>query len=174
MVRARAGIEPGTGVREELAALAGRAARVRPRLFMHRDFQSRNIVLGPGDRPRFIDFQSGRIGPAAYDLASLLEDPYVAMPDGLKEELFTLYLDTLAGICDIEKPRFRREYPLLAAQRLMQALGAFARLSRLGKEGFAAHIPAALAGLARALAACGAFPALAGLVEEIIQSQGQR
>ena len=57
--------------------------------FMHRDLQSRNIML-KNDRAFFIDFQGGRIGPLQYDLASLLIDPYAALAPGIQDDLLDL------------------------------------------------------------------------------------
>ncbi len=174
-VRGEAGIAAiDPRLEDDFVRLADLAAGAGPLLFMHRDFQSRNIVVGPADRHLFIDFQGGRTGPAAYDLASLLNDPYVSMPDGLRKELRTLYLDTLAAICDIDSSRFGREYRFLAIQRLMQALGAFAKLARGGRERFRRYMAPALDGLDRLLAECDEkFPALAALVEEL-RERGRR
>ena len=64
---------------------------------MHRDFQSRNIMLR-GKDPFIIDFQGARKGPIQYDLASLLIDPYVGLSESLQEELFEYALDRLLGM----------------------------------------------------------------------------
>ena len=54
-------------------------------------FQSRNIMIR-NDEPFIIDFQSARIGPLQYDLASLLIDPYVNLSDEIQKTLFEIYL----------------------------------------------------------------------------------
>ena len=59
--------------------------------FMHRDFQSRNIMLSAGT-PYFIDFQGGRMGPLQYDLASLLIDPYAALSQDVQDLLLEYYM----------------------------------------------------------------------------------
>ena len=64
-------------------ARAGRKLLKTPRVLIHRDLQSSNIIL-KGGRPFFIDFQGMRFGAAAYDLASLLCDPYVSLPSRCK------------------------------------------------------------------------------------------
>ena len=74
------GMEEPPGLQEEFFELADRAARIPAGYFLHRDFQSRNIMIHGGEAC-IIDFQGGRLGPLAYDLASLLIDPYVALPD---------------------------------------------------------------------------------------------
>ena len=61
-----------------------------PRVLVHRDFQSQNIMIRNG-RAYLIDFQGLRPGLAQYDLASLLYDPYVALTGGQREELLDYY-----------------------------------------------------------------------------------
>src|SRR2546423_10254052 len=62
----------------------------RPRLLVHRDFQSQNIIMRNG-QAHLIDFQGMRPGLAEYDLASLLFDPYVNFSRAECEELLTDY-----------------------------------------------------------------------------------
>ena len=56
-----------------------------PRVLCHRDFHSRNLMLHRGGL-HWIDFQDARMGPATYDLASLLRDSYVDLPEGFVAE----------------------------------------------------------------------------------------
>ena len=63
---------------DEFAIIADGALSHAVEGFIHRDMQSRNIML-KGGRWYFIDFQGGRLGPVQYDLASLLIDPYVGL-----------------------------------------------------------------------------------------------
>ncbi|MBW1713185.1 MAG: phosphotransferase, partial [Deltaproteobacteria bacterium] len=137
--------------------------------FLHRDFQSRNIIIQdspPGSRQvRIIDFQGGRLGPPGYDLASLLIDPYVGLSSAEQAALFEGYLDLAAGRGVVDEKSFRQDYPVLALFRNLQMLGAFAYLSRVkGRPGFAWHIPAALASL-RSLVARPQFDACSALRE---------
>lgn len=137
---------------EELApdflALAEAACAPRGDLFLHRDFQSRNIMVRSGSF-FFVDFQSGRFGPRAYDAASLLIDPYTRLPQGLQERL----LEHFASLVGEGLPEFRRGYVALALQRNLQVLGAFGFLGLVrGKTEFLRHIPAATATLGRLLA----------------------
>lgn len=116
----------------------------QPRCLVHRDFQSQNIMLRDGGSTWFVDYQGLRLGMAEYDLASLLLDPYVALTDSERDDLLHYYA-THRGISLFE---LRESYHLCAAQRLMQALGAYGNLSRnLGKPHFKQHIPAAVANL---------------------------
>ncbi|MGE4560827.1 MAG: aminoglycoside phosphotransferase family protein [Desulfobulbus sp.] len=125
--------------REKVAAecrqLADAAALAPAHFFLHRDFQSRNIMLCAGE-VRFIDFQGGRPGPLAYDLASLLIDPYTALDPAMQEHLFVVYLQALHEEIDYDPEQFRQEYLLLALQRNLQILGAFAFLSQVRQKPF--------------------------------------
>lgn len=113
-----------------------------PRSLMHRDFQSKNIIL-KDSYVRVIDFQGARIGPRAYDLASLLEDPYTLIPEEFKRKLFEKY------IASIEKKSVanavKESYPYNAIQRLLQATAAFSYLAFVkGKSEFSKFILPAL------------------------------
>ncbi|WP_417914682.1 aminoglycoside phosphotransferase family protein [Candidatus Electronema sp. JM] len=128
----------------EFAQLADQAAQADASFFLHRDFQSRNIMVLDG-QVRFIDYQAGRLGPLAYDLASLLIDPYAALPQAMQDALLEHYLDALNALLPYSREQFRREYLLLAVQRNLQILGAFAFLSsQRGRPFFAQYIPPAL------------------------------
>jgi aminoglycoside/choline kinase family phosphotransferase len=125
---------PG-GIEEEFAYLAECAAKAPAGYFLHRDFQSRNIMI-TANRPRFIDFQGGRLGPLGYDLASLLIDPYCALSHSLQEELLDEYLNEIKKYIDLKTDRFHEEFKLLALQRNLQIIGAFSFLSRVRRKSF--------------------------------------
>jgi len=59
---------------------------------IHRDFQSHNIMVRKGESPGIIDYQGARIGPPAYDVVSLLWDPYFRLDDDMRERLLDYYL----------------------------------------------------------------------------------
>jgi aminoglycoside/choline kinase family phosphotransferase len=127
-----------------------------PRGLVHRDFQSQNVIIREGDA-WLIDYQGVRPGLAEYDLASLLLDPYVNLTDAERDELLHWYAHHTSRDLDA----IRETYFLCAAQRLMQAIGAYANLSRkLGKTSFEQHIPVALQ---RLRTVCEAHPMLAPL-----------
>ncbi len=117
------------GIVEEFTYIAERASLIPADYFLHRDFQSRNIMLHQ-NIPCVIDFQGGRLGPLAYDLASLLIDPYAALPFEFQEELVGLYLDALEDMQDVNRRLFVEEYLLLALQRNLQIVGAFSFLTK--------------------------------------------
>jgi aminoglycoside/choline kinase family phosphotransferase len=136
------GLPPGLDA--ELDRLADRAAAAGTPYLLHRDYQSQNLKIHL-DRICVIDFQGARFGPAQYDLAALLLDPYADLPADLRRELLDHYLDEFAARTREDRWQFLERYPLIAAHRLMQALGAYAFLGlQRGKPAFLAHIPAAL------------------------------
>ncbi len=112
---------------------------------MHRDYQSQNIYI-KNDKIRIIDFQSSRIGPLTYDLASLLRDAYAEIDGKTEEYLIFYYLSCLKKRrIEIPKEKFSKIYSLTAIQRNMQALGAFANLSlNKNKTQFKKFIPRGL------------------------------
>jgi aminoglycoside/choline kinase family phosphotransferase len=123
------------------------ASGARPAFFLHRDFQSRNIILS-GDRIGIVDWQAGRLGPLAYDVASLLIDPYTDLPTSIKDLLLNFYIQTLKEHDPVLADGFLRHYPYLAIQRNLQILGAFGFLTKVrGKSYFEAYIPAAVGSL---------------------------
>lgn len=131
---------------DHLAEVAGGAGSG---FFMHRDFQSRNIVIGD-HKIGIVDWQGGRLGPLAYDLASLLIDPYTDLSEKEKGEVYQTYLRLLGDCRPEEVDNFERLFPYLAVQRNLQILGAFAFLSKVrGKTYFEAYIPRALHSLCR-------------------------
>jgi len=145
------GRETVPGIEEEFEQIATTASEASTAFFLHRDFQSRNIMILDG-RVCFIDFQGGRRGPLGYDPASLLIDPYVALPLSLQEELLQVYLDAVSALHPVDVREFRRQYSFLALQRNLQILGAFAFLSRVrGKIFFSRYIAPALLSLVERL-----------------------
>ncbi len=141
--------------KEKLAALAALPAlneiaerlATFPRVLVHRDFQSQNIIIRNG-QAYLIDFQGMRPGLAEYDLASLLYDPYVDLGDAERAELIAYYREEQTKNGMTMNGDFVLKLRLCAMQRLMQALGAygFLGLAKSHKQ-FLAHIPKALRSL---------------------------
>lgn len=119
----------------------------QPKTWLLRDFHSPNLIaLDDRKSPRdvgIIDFQDAMIGPAAYDLVSLLQDARVGVPEDLETELLDQYVAaTAARDPKFDLPEFRFSYAALGAQRNTKILGIFARLAmRDGKRQYLAHIP---------------------------------
>jgi aminoglycoside/choline kinase family phosphotransferase len=138
-------LDAGCG-REALDAMAERLAAL-PRVLVHRDFQSQNIMILDG-QACLIDFQGMRPGLGAYDLASLLYDPYVTLSAAERGELLALAERLYAEAGDPVPSDFREIFHLCALQRLMQALGAYGFLGLVkAHPHFLAHIPPALSSL---------------------------
>lgn len=108
---------------------------------VHRDFQSQNLLIKDG-KVFMIDFQGLRRGRQEYDLASLIFDPYMNHSQDEREAL----LDLWEEISD-ERPETTL-FHQCAAQRLMQALGAFGNIiENRGDDWYRSHIPAAVKAL---------------------------
>jgi hypothetical protein len=146
--------------REEREALAETLSGL-PTVFMHRDFQSRNIII-KDNRPRLIDFQTAYLGPLLYDTASLLRDPYLSLPEERVELLLKYCYSRLAAenaIYRLEYGEFKALFNAAGIQRNLQALAAYARLGLGdGKKGFLRSIRPALELLERGAADYGSCP----------------
>ena len=154
------------GDRPRLREIAAHLAK-QPRVLVHRDFQSQNIIVRDGE-VCLIDFQGLRPGLAQYDLASLLLDPYVTLSEAEREELLSHYLSGLHGPGRSEAPGWRTLYDLCAMQRLMQALGAYGKLGHAdGRTAFLDHIPAALDSLREVLERVPGVEKLRGLLARL-------
>jgi aminoglycoside/choline kinase family phosphotransferase len=115
--------------------------------FMHRDFQSRNIML-IGDRPWFIDYQGGRLGPLQYDLASMLFSPKTGLNEIQREVMLEYYLKLLESYISHDRDQFIDFYYSFALIRILQALGAYGfRGIFERKPNFRSSIPDAIGNL---------------------------
>ncbi len=129
------GMDFSRDVEEEIYHIADRAAEAETQIFLHRDFQSRNIMVKDG-KVRFIDYQGGRLGPPGYDLASLLNDPYSGLSEEMIEMLYHYYIETASVFDEFDRREFTRCYSFLAFQRNVQIIGAFSFLSNVKKKTF--------------------------------------
>jgi len=131
----------------EFEVLAERALEHPYTGLLHRDFQSRNILVKDGNY-YFIDFQGARFGPMQYDLASVLIDPYVELPRALQLRLLNYYVNRLSDFIAVDADEFLDAYVYSAMNRNLQILGAFGFLTRVkGKRGFETYIPPAVSSL---------------------------
>ncbi len=92
--------------------------------FLYRDFQTANVMVLDKE-PWFIDYQGGRKGAPQYDVASLLYDAKIMMPENNREILLNYYIDGFCNKSKEDKHRFRGHYSGFSMIRIMQALGAF-------------------------------------------------
>jgi hypothetical protein len=139
--------------RETLAELL-----VGPQTWTLRDFHSPNLIWLPKRdgirRVGLLDFQDTVMGPAAYDVASLLQDARVTVPPELELKLLALYgTERKSADPAFDMAEFATSYAIMGAQRATKILGIFARLDkRDGKPQYLAHLPRIRAYLARNLA----------------------
>ena len=120
----------------------------QPRVCVHRDYHSRNLMVTEAQNPGILDFQDAVIGPVTYDLVSLLRDCYIAWPREQVED-WALGFHELAmqsGILNRDlhedEIQFLRWFDLMGVQRHLKAIGIFARLNhRDGKPGYLQDIP---------------------------------
>ncbi|HEX7011688.1 MAG TPA: phosphotransferase [Steroidobacteraceae bacterium] len=127
-------------------------ALAQPRVFVHRDYHSRNLMVGDGKRygpnPGILDFQDAVSGPVTYDLVSLLRDCYIAWPRERVAAWMTRFRESAAreGIpVASSAAQFERWFDWMGVQRHLKAIGIFARLwHRDGKPGYLKDIPRTL------------------------------
>jgi N-acetylmuramate 1-kinase len=159
------GLNPTPAERDELdrqfRGIATRLAEA-PRGFVHRDYQSRNLMVqdgAAGFRLRVIDFQDALLGTAAYDLVGLLRDSYVALAPSLLDELVAYH----ARRAEVALEPFSALFDLQTVQRKLKDAGRFVFIDRVKKNpSFLVHIPSSLSYVARALAR---LPELASIRE---------
>jgi aminoglycoside/choline kinase family phosphotransferase len=121
-----------------------------PRTLCHRDYHSRNLMLHRG-RLYWIDFQDARMGPATYDLASLLHDAYVDVPAELRESLAERFRQR--AVPGEPWELFRRRFELMSVQRTLKALGTFGFMASVRRNPvYLPYMPRTLAHARRLLA----------------------
>ncbi len=130
--------------------LLAESALEQPRVCVHRDFHSRNLMVSTYHNPGILDYQDAVIGPLTYDLVSLLRDCYIAWPRARVERWALGYFE-LARQSGILRPeqadekRFLRWFDWMGVQRHLKAAGIFARLChRDAKPGYLQDIPRTL------------------------------
>ena len=163
LVRGYLALTPPCGAVGGLADVNARlidSALDQPRVVVHRDYHSRNLMLldaygddgGDGALHRrlgIIDFQDAVMGPVTYDPVSLLRDCYVAWPPAWVDRWRERYFRRLraAGVLDAATPieRFHRWFDWMGMQRHLKAAGIFARLwLRDGRAGYLSALPRTL------------------------------
>ena len=106
---------------EEFEQLVGPLA-AESRVLCHRDYHSRNLMVHAG-RLFVIDFQDARMGPAAYDLVSLLRDSYADLAEATIDELVDRFLSRAPDPPPADE--FSSRFDAMALQRNLKALGTF-------------------------------------------------
>lgn len=103
----------------------------QPRVLIHRDYHSRNLMVLDKNNPGILDFQDAVLGPCTYDLVSLLQDCYISWPRSLVEAwvfAFQKKLQTQKLLSEnIKKEQFLKWFDFTGLQRHLKNLGIFAR-----------------------------------------------
>lgn len=149
-VRAFAGRrEIALAFREALRVLVTRTA-AHPRVLCHRDYHSRNLMVRGDGSLAMVDIQDARWGPDSYDLASLLRDAYVPIPEELVERMIDAYLERPAPPAG--RIGFRERFDEVASQRMIKALGTFGyQIAVRGNPRYREAVPRTLERLERLL-----------------------
>ncbi len=121
------------------------ALAAQPTVLTHRDFHSRNVMVTPSEDQKterfvMIDFQDARMGPAQYDLASLLKDSYYQLEEAQVETLIDYYIARFeaASGTPMDRVHFKKIFDWMSVQRNFKAIGSFA--SFLNKRGDASYL----------------------------------
>jgi aminoglycoside/choline kinase family phosphotransferase len=139
-------------------------ALAAPPTWVLRDFHSPNLLWLPQRegiaRLGILDFQDALMGPAAYDLASLLQDARIDVPEQIEVALLGRYVLASRNLVpQFNHTEFIRIYVTLAAQRASKILGIFSRLDmRDGKPQYLRHLPRIWGYLQRSLGHPGLKP----------------
>jgi len=118
------------------------------KVYVHRDYHSRNLMVTEENNPGVIDFQDAVYGPITYDAASLWRDAYIAWPEERVIDWVIKFWESgrKAGLpMPDDFGQLYRDFEWMGLQRHLKILGIFARLfHRDGKDGYLKDIPAVL------------------------------
>ncbi|MBD3634492.1 MAG: phosphotransferase [Methylophaga sp.] len=146
-------------------------ASEQPQYFVHRDYHSRNLMLGADNEVGVIDFQDAVIGPVTYDLVSLLRDCYIEWPQNKLDNWLNYYFEQAVEnqlLTGDNRSEFIRWFDLMGLQRHLKVLGIFCRLNyRDGKAGYMNDLPLTLKYVLQVTAR---YPELAPLHQYLTQS----
>ncbi len=142
----------------------------QPRVYVHRDYHSRNLMLSEPN-PGILDFQDAVYGPITYDLVSLFKDAYIRWEEAEIIDWLIRYWEKArkAGLpVHNDFSGFYRDYEWIGVQRHLKVLGIFARLyHRDGKEGYLKDLPLVMAYLRAACARYIDLKPLLNLLDEL-------
>ncbi len=144
----------------------------QPRVYVHRDYHSRNLmVLAREANPGILDFQDAVYGPITYDLVSLLRDAYIRWDEELVLDWAIRYWETArAAALPVANDfgEFYRDFEWMGLQRHLKVLGIFARLCyRDGKASYLDDLPLVLDYVLAVTSRYGALEPLARLIDRI-------
>lgn len=160
-------LDPATAnaVQTDFKALCSELA-ARPRVLTHRDYHARNLMMHRNEM-FIIDHQDARMGPASYDVASLVSDPYTTLPTGVVAELIERFIERKAksemALPDVND--FRTEVQLMTVQRMLKAIGTYSSQAAAGNPVYVPYIEPALNRSLAAMSLLSRFDATRELLE---------
>jgi aminoglycoside/choline kinase family phosphotransferase len=157
---------------EKIFALLAASALAQPKVFVHRDYMPRNLMVQPGDdEPAVLDFQDAVEGPLAYDVASLFRDAFISWEEGQELDWVVRWWEAAraAGVpVPADFSEFWRAYEWMGLQRHLKVLGIFCRLNyRDGKPRYLADLPRFLGYARKTAARYRVFSPLLKLLDEL-------
>jgi aminoglycoside/choline kinase family phosphotransferase len=142
----------------------------QPRVFVHRDYHSRNLMVS-APNPGVLDFQDAVHGPITYDLVSLLRDAYIEWDEERQLDWAIRYWERARNAhlpVHVDFAAFWRDFEWMGVQRQLKVLGIFARLKhRDGKAGYIDDMPLVMRYLRRACARYGELDPLTALLDAL-------
>ncbi|HEX9179874.1 MAG TPA: phosphotransferase [Burkholderiales bacterium] len=142
----------------------------QPRVYVHRDYHSRNLMV-TAPNPGILDFQDAVYGPVTYDLVSLFKDAYISWDEERVLDWVIRYWERAKRArlpVSADFSEFYRDFEWMGVQRHIKVLGIFARLChRDGKEGYLRDMPLVMHYLRRACERYAALHPLLRLLDEI-------
>ncbi|AFM11647.1 aminoglycoside phosphotransferase family protein [Turneriella parva] len=131
-------------IRAAFTKIAEQLAAYPNKVFTHRDYHSRNIIVYDGSAPHhkqyIIDFQDARMGLMQYDLCSLLCDAYAPLSVERRATLIDFAFEQGKDIHRQTRAEFDHYWQLSAFQRTVKAMGTFGRQAALGRDDFAGYL----------------------------------
>ena len=163
------------GVQEDFKAISSELS-ARPRVLAHRDFHTRNLMMRESEMI-IIDHQDARMGPASYDVASLLADPYAALDRAVADEMVERFIELKSGssVALADVGEFRRELELMTVQRMLKAIGTYSYQAAVADNPvYVPYIEPAIERASRSMSALGRFDTTRALLESTRQIDDQK
>ncbi|HXU10233.1 MAG TPA: phosphotransferase [Blastocatellia bacterium] len=142
----------------------------RPRVLAHRDYHARNLMMHSGEL-FIIDHQDARMGPASYDLVSLVSDPYTSLAADTIAELIDLFIEkkSASKLPLLDLAAFQTEMELMTVQRMLKAVGTYASQAAQNNPAYVSYIAPAINRAVAAMERLSRFDATRELMTESLE-----